>query len=222
MHMSGRLGPAAATSGTLAGCIVAAGRQGRNTSPARRDSRADGVFEMRLSRAPRPEEVARSRNTGVEREFGAVSINSPHPPPHLHSSTAPQLHTTPLLHGGTRCSRGAFSAHLQPRLPLSATPAPTLDNPHVSSSRPRAVSEWLACLGADHEHMRATDGDSKTATGGHLPTYEQETHSQHSTHVRAVCPVWPSSTLERGVVWLGLATPLHSIPLGSEYLDAAG
>ena len=154
--MPGRLGPAAATSGTLAGCIVAAGRQGRNTSPARRESRVGGFFEMRLSRAPRPEEVAGSRNTGVlELEFGAVSINSPHQlrTPHLHTSTPHHPSTENEVLSRPICKLD---------LPLSATPAPTLDNPHVSSSRPRVVSEWLACLGADHEHMRATDGDSKT------------------------------------------------------------
>ena len=210
--MSGRLGPAAATSGTLAGCIVAAGRQGRNTSPARRDSRADGVFEMRLSRAPRPEEVAGSRNTGVlELEFGAVSINSPHPAPHLHTSTLPH-HTTPPRR--TRCFLGPSASSNSPsRRPLHA---PSTTPMFRYPGRGWFLSGWLAwvlttstCAQPTATPRLSTSREPalRHSLASLLPTCEQETHSQHSTHARAV---WPSSTWERGVVWE--ATALHSTP----------
>ena len=68
----------------------------------------------------------------------------------------------------------------------TSTCAQPTATPRLSTSREPALRHSLASL---------------------LPTCEQETHSQHSTHARAV---WPSSTWERGVVWE--ATALHSTP----------
>ena len=141
VHMSGRLGPAAATSGTLAGCIVAAGRQStRNTSPARPELTGLSRCACLALRAPKrlPDHEIHGAGSVLWCRFHQFSAPTSAPPHHLH---------TPRQ----RC----FSAHLLlSRRPLYA-PSTT---PMFRHTGPRAVSEWSACLGADHEHMRAADG----------------------------------------------------------------